>query len=396
MAHIYKRKYSDQQVGDVAERAHPVMKMMRKVGGMSGPAAGHFYMIRYGNPQAVSGGFTSAQDNISSSSGKQLQATRRKKYGIIRLDGEALCAAEDNRGAFLDLVSQETDGIIEEVADSLAREMYGDGNGQLGRRASASTNVITVGAGQARNFKVGMTVVADDTAAGSSLRSGSTTVAEVDEDSETVTLTSAAAITAFADNDYLFRIGDPGTVIDGFESHIPLTAPTSGESFRGIDRADHVRLLAGSRIDDTSTSIEENAGSVCVKIAQSSKAGGKGTKILALNPTNWWKVSRRLNAKISYDGGGNKATFGFEGFDIATAEGVVRAISDPDCPENRGRIICLAEWYWKHLKPWIHVIRDDKGQPSLRVYNDDAVETRIRAMGNTCTRSPASDGVFSI
>jgi len=87
-------------------RDHPLGTMVKKVGGMSGPAAGHFYAIRYGNPQGVSGTFTSAQSAAASSKGVQMQATRRKKYGIITLDGEALVAAEDNRGAFLDLVNR--------------------------------------------------------------------------------------------------------------------------------------------------------------------------------------------------------------------------------------------------------------------------------------------------
>ena len=56
------------------------------------------------------------------------------------------------------------------------------------------------------------------------------------EDAGTVELTSAAAITSLQNGDYLFRLGEPGTCMEGLAALTPLTAPTSGDSFRGISR----------------------------------------------------------------------------------------------------------------------------------------------------------------
>jgi len=53
-------------------------------------------------------------------------------------------------------------------------------------------------------------------------------------------------------------------------------------------------------------------------------------------------------------------------------------------------------WHWKHLKPWIHVIRDDKNAPAMRVADADQIEIRIRSMGNLVCSMPAANGVFSI
>lgn len=390
VAYIYKRYYSDKQVGDLAMRDHPLFKMISKEGGFTGTA--YFYSIRYGNPQGVGGTFSSTQTAAASSKGVQLQASRKPKYGVITMDGEAMAAAEGDKGAFLDLVTQETDGVIEEMGDSLAFDLYREGYGQRGQRASASTNVITLSVPDtARNFKVGMTVVADDTAAGSSLRSGSTTVTSVDEDAGTITLASAAAISSFTDGDYLFRIGDPGTCMEGLMSHFPLTAPSPGESFRGIDRTVHTRLLAGVRINDTATSIEENAGLTAVKIAQS----GQKAKTLMLNPINFWQVARRLNAKVTYDGGGMKASYGFEGFDIYTPAGTLRAVSDPDCPTTLGFVLNSETLYLKHLKGLPHIISDD-GRPNLRQTSADGVEARSRCWVNEFCTKPGANGTFAI
>ena len=390
VAFIYKRLYMAGQPGDLAMRDHPWFRMLRKEDGFTGSA--FFYPIRYGNPQGVSGTFADAQTGAAESKGLQLQASRKAKYGVITMSGEALLASRDDKGAFLRLVTQETDGVLEEMGDSFAFDLYRDGNGVRGRRSSASTNVITLTtADDARNFKVGMTVVADDTLAGSSLRSGSTTVSAVDEDAGTVTLTSAAAITSFADNDYLFRKGDPATCMEGMAVLFPLTAPASGESHRGVDRSVDTRRLAGVRIDDTATSIEENAGLTAVKISQV----GKKADCVFLNPIKFWEVVRRLNAKVEYDNGGTSADYAFEYFSIHSPAGTLRAYADADCPTNRGYVANKATLFLKHLDGLPHII-DDDGRPSLREASADGVEARVRGFVNLISTEPGASGVFSI
>jgi len=390
VAYIYKNLYSDKQVGDMAMRDHPTLAMCDKQSGFTGKQ--YNYAWRYGNPQGVSGDFATAQTGSATSKGEQPVAVRKKKYGVIDLDGESMSAC-DTKGSFLDLVTQETDGIIEELGDSLAFDLQRSGNGIRGQRLSASTNVITMySQDEVRNFKVGMTVRASSNIDGvTGLRVGSTTVASVDQSSSTITLTSAAGITSFADDDYLFRAGDPGTCMDGLELQFPLTAPTAGDSFRGVDRSVFVELLSGVRVADTGTSIEENAGLVAVKIAQN----GKRADCLALNPIRYWEVVRRLNAKVEYDDGGGSANFGFEYFKIHTPAGTLKCYSDPDVPTNRGRVLNKASLYIKHLEAFTHVIRQD-GLASLRQAAADGVEARVRSMGNLICTVPGANGVFSI
>jgi hypothetical protein len=389
VAYIYKRKYSDKAVGDLAMRDHPLYSMVSKEDGFSGSA--FFYPIRYGNPQGISATFSTAQSGAASSKGLQLQASRKVKYGVITLNGEAMAACSD-KGAFLDLVTQETDGVIEEMGDSLAFDLFRDGNGARGRRSSANTNVITMTvADDARNFKVGMTVIASANADGSSARTGSTTVAAVDEDAGTVTLASAAGISSFSDNDYMFRAGDAAASMEGLAALFPLTAPSASESFRGVDRSVDPRRLAGARVDDTATSIEENMGLVAVKISQT----GKKADVAFLNPIKFWEVARRLQAKVEYDGAGGEATYGFEHLKVATPAGTLKVYADADCPTNRGYVGKLSTLYLKHLKGLPHVISDD-GNPSLRSTTADDIEARVRCWVNAIATEPGCWGVFSI
>jgi hypothetical protein len=367
------------------------MAMMAKEGGFNGLT--FHYPVRYGNPQGISGTFADAQTAAETSKGEQYSMSRALKYGVINIDGPSMAAAEGNDGAFLDLITQETDGVIEEMADNLAFDLYRAGNGIRGRRSSASTNVITLTVGDdVRNFKVGMTVGASANADGSSARTGTTKIASFDQSGGTVTLVSAAAITSFADNDYLFRLGDPGACMDGLADIYPLTAPVYlTDSFRGVDRGIAVELLSGVRVDDTATAIEENAGLVGVKINQN----GKRADCLYLNPINYWQVIRRLNAKVEYDDGGGTANYGFEYFKIHTPAGSLKCYSDPDCPTNRGYVLNKKSNYIKTLKAFTHVITDD-GRPSLRQTSSDGIEARIRSMSNFVGNDTAANGVFSI
>ena len=92
-AYIYKRRYSDKQVIDMASRKHPTMAMMAKDGGFTGVT--FHYAAQYGDPQGISGTFADAQTAAEVLKGEQYAASRSTKFGIITLDGESMAAAEN-------------------------------------------------------------------------------------------------------------------------------------------------------------------------------------------------------------------------------------------------------------------------------------------------------------
>lgn len=391
LAHIFKRKYSDDQVAEVATREHPTFNMIAKRGGFTGEVG--VYAIDGVFPQGIASTYSQAASTITSSSGKQLQVSRKKKYGIIRLDGEAMAACKD-AGAFYDFTTKEIDRVLLEMGDRLAFDLFRDGNGIRGRRLSASTNVIALtDAADVRNFKVGMTVGADDTATGLSPRTGSSTVTAIDEDNGTITLEDASDIASFANNDYLFVVGDPGTCVEGFEACTPLTAPSGSDSFRGINRSTDVRGYAGVRVTGTG-SIIADLGTAAVQAGQR----GKKLKMAVLNPVNFWTVSQVLGAKVEYDNPGGKAEVGFEFIYITTpGGGRMKVYSDPDCPTNRGRLFDPSTHYLWTLNGVPHIRKDGNGNAVMaRLTDQDAVQVDARAWFNYCQRDTAAHGVISI
>lgn len=395
VAFIFKKKYSDRQVGEAASRDHTLLDMIRKEDGFDGDPTFN-YPIRKSNPQGISGLFADAQNDASSSKGKQFAAASYYKYGVITLDGIAMAKArKKGDGAFYDLVTLETDGIVEEMGDRQGFELYRDGTGVRGIRSSESTDITTLTvADDARNFKEGMIVTAADASDGGTPRTGSTDIVSVDEDAGTIGL-DTSDITGYVDGDYLFANGDDQTsangCMEGLAALFPLTAPAVSESFRGVDRSSDPRRYAGIRVDNTANTIEENIGLVGVKIGQT----GKRANVSTLNPINFWQVARRLNAKVEYQAGGGTADYGFQYIMVHTPAGVIKVYSDPDCPTTRGYVLNLETLYIKHLEAFIHVIRDD-GKPSMRQVSADGLELRIRTIRNLISDMPAANGVFSI
>jgi len=390
LAFLMKRDYSGRQTEDIAMRDHLLFTKIQKVGGFVGDA--HFYKIKYGNPQGIGGTLVGAQGAASSSKGRQFQMTRKAKFGVITLNGEAMAAAT-NQGAFNEIVYSETDSVLEEMGDSFAFDLYRAGFGTRGLCSVLGTNTVTLSvADDARNFKVGMTVVASNAdITGASLRSGSTTVAAVDEDAGTIELTSAAAISGFQVGDYLFRSTDPSTCMEGLAACTPLAVPTSGDSFRGISRFADPRRLAGCRLDDTSEYLERNIGRLAVRVSQ---LGKKITDAYA-NPVNVYNATQRLGAKVEYSDGGGGANHGFQFINIHTPAGSVRLWSDADCPTNRAYVTNSARHYLKHLKELPHIIMDD-AQRMLRAAAADDVELRARGWVNYAQDDPGCFGVCSV
>lgn len=396
VAYLYKHGYAG-DLGDVARRRHTLLARLSKTGGFTG--ADFKYPAKYANPGSVSGTFARAQANANGSKGVQFTAARSVKFGVITLNGVSLRAA-DSKNAFASLVTTETDGVITEMQNRLAFDIYRDGTGNRGQISAINGNVITLTRpADVRNFEPQMPLVADDSANGLSPRTGTTLVDSLSISDGTITLVSAAALIGLSVNDFLFVDGDATTVgvegsgcMEGLEVLTPLVTPVRGsDNFRGVDRGVYPERLAGSRVSNTNSSIEQNAGLVAVTI----DTNGGFSKECVVNPLNFFQVATRLNAKVEFMPGGD-ATWGFETIKIATAAGILTMLSDPDCPVDRGRVYDPDSIYIRTLDDFVHTIMDDNNGPSMRSVNSDDIEIRIRSINNLIQSDTRNQGVFQI
>jgi hypothetical protein len=217
----------------------------------------------------------------------------------------------------------------------------------------------------------------------------------VDEDAGTVTFDDVTDITGFAQTDYFFREGSTGSVgMEGLEDLTPLSAPVFGtDSFREVDRGADPRRLAGSRLDDTSLNAEVALQRLAVKISNVGRSHAVDEGYV--NPTHFFNMAQRLNAKVEYNDGGGTANVGFQSIVLHTAAGAIRVYADPDSPMNRGRVSRSGTQYIKHLDGLPHII-DDDGQMTLRQTTSDGIESRAVARCNLIQTDPSAQGVCSL
>lgn len=380
LSYAYNRLYTDKRVTDSAERDHPRFYRTPKQDGLEGE--GLFYRIIYGDPQGVASGednFTTAQANSSGVEGKQLPITAQIKYGIVRLKGRAVRRARKSKSAIYDLVTRHTSGVIRQIGADLAFDLQGDGYAIRGRIDSGgiSGNVLTLtNQWQVDLFKKNMVVRASSNSDGSSPRTGSTWVTKVLRASKQIVLNDASAITSLTAGDYLFRIGDPGNVMQGLGVCTPLSTPTTSDSFRTINRSDDVEMLAGWRADDTNKYAEEAILDMCAFAF----AHGKMLTEADVPPQAFANMVKRLGAKVMYEPG-RTADVGFRFIEINGAGTTCKVFSEPDMKDPQtSRLYGPAENHelrYTGGDGLIHTIRDDGGNASLRLGDADAIEIRL-------------------
>lgn len=388
VAYIYKHRYSDRQATEIALREHPTFYQMPKEGAFDG--ADFNYAITTGNPQGVSALFANAQANAESLKGGQLAAVPVTKYAVCTLDGPSMMRARGNKASFYDLVTRTQDGALDELGANIAYDLHRDNTGLRGQRASIVGNVIQLTQKRdVEHFKRGMSIMASPNADGSAPRVGKCKVTALNRGLGKITVDNAGAIAAFADNDFIFRDGDAGACMFGFEKSTPLVAPNGGENFRGIDRTLDLEAFAGSRIDDPNRYPEEVLGDIAVECQIVSK---KLTQA-AVFPTTFQSMVKRLGAKVEYMPG-ETADVGFEYITISTAGGVLQVYADPDARYDRVRGYRPDAHCIKHLDELVHIIRDD-GRPSLRDTSSDGIEIRCRSLHDYVQYDTGSHGVAS-
>lgn len=387
---IYKSVYSGKKPENLASRDRVFLSLLKKEGGFTGDD--FKYAIQYGNNQGISTTFADALSGADTIKGKKFTLTRAVKYGIGAINEEAAAAAGDDKGSFVRLVTSQMDSTIDELGHQLAIALYGAGSGSIGKILTVAGGVITlVQADDARNFSEGQVIQANPTETGTlgNMRAGTGVVSAVDEDAGTVTYTGT--ITSVAISDFLYSKGNYDGDIKGLAAWLPLTAPSSGESFFGVDRSVAPQRLAGWRVTTTSNSIQDNMKKLAAKIR---RAGGR-PKHAFMSPMNWNALQNDLETRVDRTEGG-EAKFGFDSLVMATPAGMIRVYADPECPPDRGYILDMSTWFLKYLGDGIpHLINRD-GLSMQRAASADQVEYRFRYWGQLGCLAPGHNGVFQI
>ena len=138
----------------------------------------------------------------------------RYVYGRIQLSGPTIKQAVTDRGAFIDALDAEMEGIKNDAMKDVNRQLWGTSNGviaQCGTTTAATTVVLasTTGSTALRQlFFDGGMVVDIGTVASPTTVASARTISSVDETNKTIAISGAAVTTS--SSHYVFRSGAGG------------------------------------------------------------------------------------------------------------------------------------------------------------------------------------------
>jgi len=355
---------------------------------------------------------------IAPTTSRAFRVVLASDYAATYIDELTMRKAANDRGAFVNARQFEIDGILRALGNSMAHALYRAGDGTIARgdgAYSVAGNVITflnrpdtkfAGLGMVLDFvpNVGGT----PTGAARVVATQRAVVTAIDEDAGQLTcaldVTGAAVValstnyTAVTNADFIAPVGDynanfatTGAVkIRGLAAWIPLTAPTGGDNFYGVDRSIHKTRLAGNRLNDPTAPAEDSI----MALGEVMKDRGARPDIVLVSARQFTKISKRMNAKVELDTTGGDATYGFMRFYVATSAGILPVYADSDCPEDRGYILTMRTWAIKHLG-LAELVRGD-GLSALRRPGLDQIEIRAVYYAQLVCFAPGDNGVFAV
>lgn len=358
-------------------------------------------------PQGVGGVFSTAQTAATASTTNKWNITPGSYYGITQIDDKLIKASRSNNGAFLTSKEVEIDGLYEQMAEMLSIHLWGNGGGTIGRRSSAATNDITLTeVSDSQNFEVGMSVVAssaDGSDAADALRAGTIpTVTAVNRATGVITLSSAAAITGFADNDYLFRAGDFAgdtliVTLKGIQAFVSGTdAPPALWGVTAATRATDPQRFAGCRVAATEISGKAYDERILTLLAwMGSVFKAKGSTAGFLNPLDFQVLVTLMMAKGERPLKDDTTNFGYTKINITGPGGTVPIYTDRHCPKGTFFAFRMENLWISSIDDLIHVQNED-GLQMLRRSTSTDYEFRIMSYPLLACSAPKNQGRCSL
>lgn len=399
IANALKRVYSSAEVANMIYKDNPLYAMIAKEGNFDG--SDFAFAVRYRDPLTYSPAFATSQalaqaSGTGSFANAQFRLTRVKGYQLYTLETEAILAAKRDQATFLKALTTEVDSALNDFGRNQAKQLYGDGVGELGQVSVSSTTFTFLKPSNITNVEVGMTIVTSDGSTRTAALKGSATgsvIASVNRAAGSFTVSSN--VDGTATNDWVFVKGSrqTGAITDigaqalnlaGLEAWVPATTPSS-TAFFNVDRSVDATRLGGMRSDISSYNPEEGLVTALNLLA---REGGRPTHYF-INFVDMTAYQNALGAKAVTE----YAKVGellFSTVRINGPKGDVRLVADQNCPAQVGWLLDLPTWKLKHLGDLPNML-DMDGSRLSREASADRFEGRMAFFGNVYCTAPGNN-----
>ncbi len=353
------------------------------------------------NPQGSSADFPTALGSLAQGTYKNFLLTRVQHFGVARITGQAMKAAEGDANALVDLWKNETDGIS--TTELLNIEIYalGNGTGVLGTIASGTTGTaVTLSpVSDVVKFSIGMRVqaVSSATSLSPTLRGGYVIISAIDRVAGTLTTTSgnwndAGNIPGIGSTDSLVRMGDNATagtsaVVTGVGQYI-VGGTTPGTLF-ALNRNTDPTRLAGNAYD--ATTVPYSDAIIEAESLRNLQYKG-GELVMWANPRDIAQWKKQLSGKETFPRTEMKSTLAnvsFSAIEFAGDNGPIKIMTTPFLARNTAYLLEMDSFALETIGPAPQMLNYD-GPNFLRVANDDAYEVRFGFYGNISCNKPVA------
>lgn len=381
---LFRRVYPEKRLHYSMVESSPLAGLIRKKDNFGGEDLAT--VIKYSNGSKRSATLSVAQSRAAGLKAKKFVLTRVSDYAVIKLDNETIeASARLGDEAIAKALVEETDSALDELRRGFAMDLYRNRQGVLGTISSVSTTTVTLtNASDAMNFTTGQSIVAAIIASATSatVRTAAT-ITNINVGTGVITFDVSVAGLSWTAADTLHVEGDispTDTVkkVAGLGSYCPITAPTAGESFFGIDRSSYVELLAGWRIDGTARRIDE---ALKEGFTQVSRGGGKLSHVF-MNPTQMNDLSNVIETRSVVDNAYGMPKIGYKGVEVVTGGMTAKAFSDWACPVGTVYGVNLEDLEFSSLGAVPRNLLEQHGRSSLDQASNDGIEMRLGYRGN--------------
>lgn len=358
--------------------------------------------VKYASTSGSGNDFGEAQSAHDGARRAAFLLTTADEYSLYRIAGKAARLNKANEGALIDLIEEVGVDAMETLERNMHRGMWRNGGGAIGQIAggSASTTLQLANINDIVHFQVGDKIESWGTD-GLGVTAGDSEyieIAEIDEDLGTITKTGGnwSANGHFALNDYLFKRGTIGKTVTGLAGWIPSTAPSSTLFFQ-VDRSVAANALGGVRV--TYDAGDGALRPFLVRMAGRLARGKARPTHAFLNPLRFAQLADELDNQAKFEkiipkgssGMPMQGVVGFEAIMLTVGSGVIKVISDADCPTDL--VYMLDMETWKIYGYGAPGVLDQDGMTIRAVSNADAYEGRFGCYWQIGCRAPGRNGV---
>ena len=393
---ILKRLYPEDRVERMMYDNNPLFAMIPKKYDFVGEA--QHRAIRYAFTAGRSSDFLTAKSNKEASAVVKLLITTVEDYSMYSISSKLIRSATGGKGSLVNALTEEVDAAMDAMNRSFGWGVYNNGGGAIGRLTStvtlAGTTATLATIDDVVKFEKNQYVVLSSTDGTSgSVKSGRLKVVAINRDTGVLTFDqniSTGVLTAAA-SDYIFPEGDFGERMKGLDAWLPATAPTSGDSFFGLDRSPDPTRLAGIRVTSTNNvSVAE-----AVKLGlQSGFRNGARTSHIFMNDKRFLDLELELGSNVRYVDT-EVAKVGFRGIEFygAGQSKTVQVYPDSNCPVNTIYGLQLDTWSIEGPTKFPFIEEKD-GNRMLREETADSFEGQIKSYHQMICKSPGRNWRF--